>query len=154
MTEPTQSPFKGRPPRREQLEEALGERLPLWNTLRETVIEMGATWKWAYSEATGTWSYRSYLEGDRFFVALSLTESGFEASLNLKADEWEAIAVETPREAELMAQLKEAAQASGQEPAWIHVPVSDADVLALVTKIVVVRARRVQKPRLKAKKKR
>jgi len=154
MTDPTTSSPKGRPPNREQLGEILGDRLAWWNAIRETILEMGATWKWAHSEATGAWSYRSYLAGDRFFVALSLSEPGFEVSLNLKADEWDAIALETPQEAETLKALKEEALASGQDPAWIHVPVTEPEIMGLLTKIFVVRARRVQKPRLKTKKKR
>ena len=154
MTEPTLSTPKGRPPNREQLAETLGDRLTWWNAIRETILEMGATWKWGYSEASQTWSYRSYQEGDRFFVALSLQDGGFEVSLNLKADEWPAIIPESSQEAETLGRLKAAAQESGQEPAWIHVSVSEPEVLGLLTKIFVVRARRVQKPRLKTKKKR
>lgn len=154
MTDPTLSSPKGRPPNREQLAETLGDRLAWWNAIRETILEMGATWKWAYSDATGAWSYRSYLSGDRFFVALSLAAPGFEVSLNLKADEWPAIALETPQEAETVNKLKADALASGQDPAWVHVAVNDPEILGLLTKIFVVRARRVQKPRLKTKKKR
>jgi hypothetical protein len=153
MTEPTTNP-KGRPPNREQLTEILGDRLEWWNAIRETIMTMGATWKWAYSEPTATWSYRSYQEGDRFFVALTPAPGGFEVSLNLKAEEWPAITAENPHEGELLARLKAEALASGQDPAWLHVPVTGPDALTLLTKIFVVRARRVQKPRLKAKKKR
>lgn len=154
MTEPTLSSPKGRPPNREQLAELLGDRLEWWNAVRENILEMGATWKWAYSEASLSWSYRSYLSGDRFFVALSLQDGGFEVSLNLKADEWPAIVAETPKEAATLDRLKAAAQESGQDPAWVHVSVSEPEILGLLTKIFVVRARRVQKPRLKTKKKR
>jgi len=153
MTEPTSAP-KGRPPNRDQLAERLGDRLEGWNALRETVVDMGATWKWVYSESTATWTYRSYLEGDRFFASLSLTEDGFELSLNLKADEWAAITPEGPAETALLERLKAQADAAGQDPAWLHVPVTGPEALSLLTKILVVRARRVQKPRLKAKKKR
>lgn len=153
MTEPTSS-LKGRPPNREQLAETLGDRLDWWNAIRETIMEMGATWKWAYSEATASWTYRSYQEGDRFFAAMSLTDGGFEVSLNLKTDEWPAVTPETPEESALLDALKAKAQESGQDPAWLHVPVTGSGALSLLPKILVVRARRVQKPRLKSKKKR
>ena len=153
MTESTTAP-KGRPPNRDQLAEILGDRLEGWNALRETVVDMGATWKWVYSDATGTWTYRSYQEGDRFFASLSLNDGGFELSLNLKADEWAAVTPENPAEAALMERLKAQAEASGQDPAWLHVPVTGPEALTLLTQMLVVRARRVQKPRLKAKKKR
>ncbi len=154
MTDSKPAPTRGLPPNRERLAEALGDRLNDWNALRETVIEFGATWKWAHSEATGAWSYRSYLSGDRFFVALSLIDGGFEVSLNLKADEWDAVMPETPEERALFDRLKVAALASGQDPAWIHVPASESAAMSLLAKMLVVRARRVQKPRLKTKKKR
>lgn len=154
MTDPSPVLPKGRPPNREQLAERLGEGLEAWNAIRETVLEFGATWKWVYSEAIGAWSYRSYLAGDRFFAALSLTDGGFEVSLNLKADEWDAVSAESPEQEALLAPLKEKALASGSDPAWVHVPVSDPATLGLLAKLLVVRARRVQKPRLKPGKKR
>jgi hypothetical protein len=154
MTDSNPAPTRGLPPNRERLAQALGDRLDDWNALRETVIEIGATWKWAFSEATGAWSYRSYLSGDRFFVALSLIDGGFEVSLNLKADEWDAISAATPEERALFDRLKATALASDQDPAWVHVPASDPAAMSLLAKMLVVRARRVQKPRLKSKKKR
>lgn len=147
-------PFRGRPPNREALSEALGERMSAWNAFRETVVDIGATWKWAYSEANGSWSYRSYQPGDRFFAALSLVGGGMELSLNMKADEWAALTPGNPEEAALLERLKTAAMATGQDPAWIHVPLADETALALVAKILVVRARRPQAPRLKKGKKR
>lgn len=154
MTENTPQPTRGRPPNREALAERLGDRMSAWNAIRDTVADIGATWKWAFSEASGTWTYRSYQTGDRFFAALSLVETGIEISLNMKADEWAAITPGTPEEAALLGRLQAAAAATGQDPAWIHVPVSDETALALIAKILVVRARRPQPPRLKKAKKR
>lgn len=154
MTDQPSQPPRGNPPHREHLAERLGDRLPLWNEVRETVIEMGASWKWVYSDATHAWSYRSYLSGDRFFAALTLIDGGFEVSLNLKADEWGAIAADSPGESAELARLKEKALESGADPAWIHLPVIDATVLPLLAKLLVARASRVQKPRLKPAKKR
>ncbi|GEM_PF-1101140 len=145
---------KGRPPNVDQLEARLGTQMVAWNAIRETVVAIGATWRWVHSDATGSWSYRSYLSGDRFFAALSLTDAGFEVSLNMKAEEWPGITAEGPDESALLERLQSAALATGQDPAWVHVPISDGPALALLTKILVVRARRVQKPRLKHKKKR
>jgi len=124
----------------------------LWNEVRETVMEIGATWKWAYSEATHAWTYRSYQEGERFFAALTLTDTGFEVSLNLKAEEWATVTAGSPEEESLIAHLKRTGQ--GDEPAWIHLPVSDRSVLPLLAKMLVARARRLQKPRMKQSKKR
>jgi hypothetical protein len=154
MTESIPVPSRGRPPNRDQLAEHLGDRLAFWNAIRETVVDIGATWKWVYSDATGTWSHRSYLSGDRFFASLSLVEGGFEISLNLKADEWPAVTPETPAEQALFERLMTAATSTGQDPAWVHVPVSDPSALSLITKLLVIRARRVQPPRLKKSKKR
>lgn len=154
MTEPSPDLPKGRPPNRDQLAERLGERMAWWDEVRETVLEIGATWKWAYSDATASWNYRSYLPGDRFFVALSLTDGGFEVSLNLKTEEWEALSAESPAEATLLESVKAKAAASGDDPAWVHVPVQNRTALALLAKMLVIRAKRVQKPRLKRQKKR
>lgn len=153
MTDPSPTTPKGKPPNREQLAERLGDRLDWWNAIRETVTEIGATWRWVYSDATGAWSYRSYLPGDRFFAALSLTDGAFEVSLNLKADEWEAVSAASPEEQALLERLKASALASGDDPAWLHVPVNAPSDMDLLAKILVARARRVQKPRLKPAKK-
>lgn len=152
-TQPPASP-RGNPPNRDTLAERLGERLALWNEVRETVVEIGATWKWAYSEATHTWSYRSYQEGDRFFAALSLTDDGFEVSLNLRADEWDGLVASSPEEQSRLDALRGQAAAKGEDPAWLHVPVTTSADLPLLAKLLVARARRVQKPRLKGAKKR
>jgi len=147
MSSSSSIPSRGNPPNREQLAERLGDHLDLWNEIRETVIEIGASWKWAWSEATRVWSYRSYQEGDRFFVAMTLTDEGFEVSLNLKTEEWENIVAGSPEERAKLAGLRTAAQ--GEEPAWLHVPVREASDLPLLANILVARARRAQKPRLK-----
>ena len=152
MSESTSMPTRGNPPNRDQLAERLGDRLALWNEVRETVIEIGATWKWAWSEATRVWSYRSYQEGDRFFVAMTLTEQGFEVSLNLRTEEWEGIVASSPEEQVAIDRLRGSAQ--GDEPAWLHVPVREASDLPLLARILVARARRAQKPRLKGSRKR
>ena len=144
-------PGRGNPPNRDQLAERLGDRLALWNEVRETVIEIGATWTWVFSEATQVWSYRSYQEGERFFVAMTLMADGFEVSLNLKAEEWAGIVAGSSGEQVQIDRLR--GSADGDEPAWIHLPVRDSSVLPLLAKILVARARRVQKPRLKRVKK-
>lgn len=161
MTEPQidPNPARGNPPNRERLAELLGETMPWWNDLRSLAIEMGATWKWAYSENTGSWNYRSYLEGDRFFATLTPIEDqekgekkGFEASLNLKQEEWNAVSP-TPEENPTFEALRAKALESGDDPAWLHVPVKDAAALSLLVKLFVARGQRVQKPRRKPGKK-
>ncbi|MNX68319.1 hypothetical protein D3C86_994900 [compost metagenome] len=154
MNKQPESSFRGNPPKREQLAELLKDHLAQWNEVRETVAEIGATWKWAFSEATNTWTYRSYLPGDRFFASLTLKDEGFEVSTNLKADEWDAVTPTSPEEAALLESLRAKALASGDDPAWLHVAVTGKETLPLLAQILVVRARRPQKPRLKAGKKR
>lgn len=154
MTLPSDAAPRGNPPNRDTLAERLGDRLALWNEVRETVVEIGATWKWAFSEATHAWNYRSYLEGDRFFAAMTLTDGGFEVSLNLKADEWQGLAAGSPEEAARLEALHQEALAKGEDPAWVHLPVTGQADLALLARLLVARARRVQKPRLKGKKQR
>lgn len=154
MNKQPETPFRGNPPKREQLAELLKDQLAQWNEVRETVIEIGATWKWAYSEATHSWSYRSYLPGDRFFAALTPKADGFEVSTNLKADEWAAITPASPAEAALLESLRAKAFESGDDPAWLHVSVTGKETLPLLAQLLVTRARRPQKPRLKAGKKR
>ncbi|HEY9855591.1 MAG TPA: DUF3788 family protein [Stenomitos sp.] len=151
--QPTTAP-RGNPPNRDLLAQRLGERLALWNEIRETVVEIGATWKWAYSEATHAWNYRSYLAGDRFFAAMTLTDGGFEVSLNVKTDEWAAVTAGSADEQAQLDTLKSQALAKGEDPAWIHLPVTSAADLPLLAKLLVARARRPQKPRLKGSKKR
>lgn len=153
MTYQHQAAARGNPPNRDQLAEFLKDRLPLWNEVRETVKEIGADWKWAYSEATGSWSYRSYLPGDRFFASLMLADDGFEVSLNLKSDEWQAIVASSREEQARLDLLRSKMRGSENEPAWIHLPVTDSSALPLLATILVTRARRIQKPRLKASKK-
>lgn len=154
MNKQPEASFRGNPPKREQLAELLKDHLAQWNEVRETVIEIGATWKWAYSEATNTWTYRSYLPGDRFFASLTLKDDGFEVSTNLKADEWAAITPATPADAALLETLRTKALATGDDPAWVHVAVTGKEALPLLAQLLVTRARRPQKPRLKAGKKR
>ncbi|HEY9899096.1 MAG TPA: DUF3788 family protein [Pantanalinema sp.] len=154
MNKQPEASFRGNPPNREQLAELLKDHLAQWNEVRETVIEIGATWKWAFSEATHTWSYRSYLPGDRFFAALTPKGDSFEVSTNLKADEWAAIIPTTPEDAALLESLRAKALETGDDPAWIHVSVTGKQALPLLAQVLVTRARRVQKPRLKAGKKR
>jgi hypothetical protein len=113
------------------------------------VVEFGAVWRWAHSEATHSWSYRAYLPGDRFFTALSLTETGFELSLNLKAEEWAWVAGTGRAEQEMLDALQAKAEASGEEPAWLHVPVESEGTLGVIAKLLFARGRRVQAPRNK-----
>lgn len=148
-TNKTHSSARGTPPNRRQLAEYLKENASRWEAVRETALDFGATWKWAYSDKTEKWSCRAYLPGDRFFASLTLTDAGFEVSLNLKAEEWALMPPATPQQAEKIEALRESALASGEDPAWIHVPVSTDDDLAIVAALFVARGRRVQKPRLK-----
>lgn len=143
------SSFRGTPPNRRQLAEFLKENVSRWEAVRETALDFGVTWKWAYSDNTEKWSCRAYLPGDRFFAALTLTETGFEVSLNLKAEEWGIVPPVTPQQEAKIAGFREKALDSGDEPAWVHVPVSNDDDLAIVAALFVARGRRVQKPRLK-----
>lgn len=152
MTYQPLTPMRGNPPNREQLANRLGERLPLWNEVRETIVEIGAAWKWVYADATQAWSYRSYLTGDRFFASLTLTDDGFEVSFNLKVEELAAITPSTPEEASRLASIRDLT--SVEDPAWVHYPVKDAGDLPLLAQLLVSRAHRVQKPRLKPGKKR
>ncbi len=152
-TQPPAAP-RGNPPNRDTLAQRLGERMPLWNEIRETVVEIGAKWQWAYSEATQTWSYRSYQEGDRFFASMSFKDGGFEVSLNLKADEWAGVTPSSPDEAARLEALRAQATAKGEDPAWLHLSIDSAADLPLLAKLLVTRARRVQKPRRKVVKKR
>jgi hypothetical protein len=142
------------PPNRRQIADYLKENAARWDAIRETAPDFGATWKWAYSDKTEKWSCRAYLPGDRFFASLTLTDNGFEVSLNLKQDEWATIVPTSPRQEPKIADLREKALASGEDPAWVHVSVASDDDLALVVALLVARARRVQKPRLKPAKKR
>ncbi|HBN07468.1 MAG TPA: hypothetical protein DD435_02090 [Cyanobacteria bacterium UBA8530] len=153
MKNKNEANFRGNPPNLDQLANLLKDQLPRWNEVRQTAVEIGATWKWVYSESREEWSLRSYLAGDRFFAALTLTDGGFEVSFNLKKDEWEAVKASNPKEEAILSDLRERALESEEDPAWIHMPISNGSALALLTKILVVRAGRVQKPRLKEKKK-
>ena len=89
MTEPTTP--RGTPPNVKQLARDLGPRLALWDAIAAMVKEFGATWRWVHSEQQNTWTFRSYLPGERFFCAISPVDGGLEVSLNIKAEEWDAI---------------------------------------------------------------
>jgi hypothetical protein len=141
--------FRGTPPNAKALKQKLGDRLALWEATIAMVIEFGAVWRWAHSEATNSWSYRAYLPGERFFTALSLTEDGFELSVNLKAEEWDWVTGTGRAEQEVLDALHEKAKATGEEPAWLHVPVTEEATLGVITKLLFARGRRVQAPRNK-----
>jgi hypothetical protein len=144
----TEAP-RGTPPNQKQLQRALGGSLKLWDAVIAMGREFGATWRWMHSEATGQWSYRSYLPGERFFMALSLREPSFEVSLNLKAEEWDLIAGESHAERAYLDAIQEKARASGDEPAWVHALVTEEAQLPAVAKLLFARGRRVQPPRKK-----
>lgn len=140
---------RGTPPSTKELGRTLGPKTALWEGVIEMVKEFGATWRWMHSEATNTWSYRAYLPGDRFFAALSLVPEGIEASLNLKPDEWDYVGAETTAEHDLFDALKAKALASGDDPAWLHVPIVDQASLPALARLLFARGRRVQAPRTK-----
>lgn len=138
---------RGTPPNEKQLKAHLGARRPLWDNVVEMVKEFGATWRWMHSEATGQWSYRAYLPGDRFFVALSLVPEGMELSLNLKTEEWDWVPNAPKEEQEFLDELRTKALATGDDPAWVHVPVTSQATLPAIAKLMFARGRRVQAPR-------
>ena len=142
-------PLRGTPPSTKDLGRTLGPRIALWEGVVEMGKEFGATWRWMHSEATNTWSYRAYLPGDRFFAALSLVPAGIEASLNLKPDEWAYVGGETAEEHDLFEALKAKADASGDDPAWLHVPIETSASLQALARLLFARGRRVQAPRTK-----
>jgi hypothetical protein len=142
-----QPTFRGTPPNTKQLKAALGPRLALWEATIAMVVEFGAVWRWAHSEATHSWSYRAYLPGERFFVAISLVGDGFELSLNLKTEEWEWVAGSGKEETEFLDALHAQATASGENPAWLHIPMTTEDRLPAIAKLLFARGRRVQAPR-------
>jgi hypothetical protein len=151
----TETPaFRGTPPNQKTLSQRLGSRFFLW----EAVIDLGkafeATWRWAHSEKMGAWSNRAYLPGDRFFMAMSLTQAGFEVSFNLMKDEWDSLYPEGAEEIAFLALLREKALASGEEPAWVHMPLATEADLKALSKLLAARGRRVQLPRGKKNKKR
>jgi hypothetical protein len=123
----------------------LANSLESWNGVRETVLDLDATWRWAYSDSTGRWNYRAYQEGDRFLVALTPAEGTFEVSLNLRASELDTVEAGTPAEELALGRLREGL--SGQADGWVHVPVASSAELPLVLRLLATRARRVQKPR-------
>lgn len=129
------------------LETQLKERKSYWDEVCRMATETGATWRWMFSEKLGSWSFRAYLPGDRFFAALSLTEDGFEVSLNLKADEWDALYLGTPQMEAKAAAVREKALASGDDPAWVHLPVTEQRDILLVASLFAARARRIQPPK-------
>jgi hypothetical protein len=144
----TETP-RGTPPNEKQLKKHLGERFALWNGAIAMVREFGATWRWVHSETTGQWTYRSYLPGERFFVALSLQGDDLEASLNLKAEEWDAIHGENAGEREQLDALHKKAIESGDDPAWVHAKLAATSDLNVLAKLLFARGRRVQAPRKK-----
>ena len=150
MTEPTTP--RGTPPNDKQLAKDLGPRKALWDAIADMVKEFGAIWRWVHSEAQDAWTFRSYLPGERFFCAITMIEGGLEVSLNLKAEEWEAIDGSTAAERETLAALQAKALASGDEPAWLHVPMKSAADLPVLAKVLFARGRRVQPAREKKKK--
>lgn len=109
--------------------------------------ETGATWRWMHSDKLESWSFRAYLPGDRFFASLSLTEAGFEVSLNLKSEEWDALYLGTPQMEAKAAAVREKARASGDDPAWVHLPVTEQSDILLVASLFAARARRIQLPK-------
>jgi hypothetical protein len=144
-----QEAARGTPPNQKQLAKDLGDRLSLWDGVVAMGSPFGAIWRWAHSEVTGIWTYRCYLPGDRFFIALSLTGDRLEASLNLKPEEWDDVIGEGAEERARIETLRTTAIATGDDPAWIHVPmVTDAE-LPLLAKLLFARARRIQAPRSK-----
>ena len=149
MTE--QAETRGTPPSEKDLGRELGARKALWDAVVTMVKEFGATWKWMHSEALNTWSFRAYQPGDRFFVSLSRVDDGFELSFNMKAEEWDWVAAGTPREQAMHAALREKALASGDEPAWLHVAITEEAQLPAMSQLLFARARRVQAPRGKKK---
>jgi hypothetical protein len=149
MTEPTTP--RGTPPNDKQLAKDLGPRLALWNAIAAMVKDFDANWRWVHSENQNTWTFRSYLPGERFFCAITAIAGGLEVSLNMKAEEWEAIDGANAAERETLAALREKALATGDEPAWIHVPMKSEADLPVLAKVLFARGRRVQPPREKKK---
>lgn len=143
---------RGTPPSDKQLAKQLGPRLEVWKSVVALIKEFEANWRWAHSEATGTWSYRAYLPGDRFFVSLSFTEGGFELSVNVRAEEWDWLPPTNAAENAFLDPLRAKATASGEDPAWLHIPVSSQDELPAIAKLLVARGRRIQAPRAKKRK--
>lgn len=111
--------------------------------------ETNATWRWMYSEKADKWSYRAYLAGDRLFAILTIQPEGFEVSLNLKPEEWDYIYVDDAEMEAKIAVLKEKALSSGDDPAWIHLPVENKRDIPLVARLFAARARRFQPPKQK-----
>lgn len=149
MTEPT-SP-RGVPPNTKQLGRDLGPRMALWDAIADMVKEFGATWRWVHSEAQDAWTFRSYLPGERFFCALTAKPDLIEVSLNLKTEEWDAVVGGNAAERETLDRLKAIAVATGDEPAWLHVPMKVEGDLPVLAKVLFARGRRVQPPRDKKK---
>ncbi|HEY9721338.1 MAG TPA: DUF3788 family protein [Oscillatoriaceae cyanobacterium] len=147
MTEPTAP--RGTPPNQKQLTKSLGPKLAVWDGVVEMGTEFEAKWRWMHSEATGSWSYRAYLPGDRFLMALSPLDDKLELSLNLKAEEWDFIHTPDPAESAFLDALREEALASGKDPAWLHIPLESTAVLPAIAKLLIARGRRVQPPRRK-----
>lgn len=149
MTDSPSTP-RGTPPNRKQMTQHLGAAgLALYDAAVNMGTEFGATWRWAHSEATGAWTYRAYMPGERFLMALSLADTGFEASLNLKPEEWEWIHGERTDERAVLDALRDKAIATGDSPAWLHVPMASQLDLSVLAKLLFARGRRVEAPRRK-----
>lgn len=142
------------PPAEAEIRRLLGSRFALWKMVVATAPEFGARWRWAFSEATGAWSYRAYLPGERFFVALAHAGDHPEVSFNLKAEEWAWVPPGPPSEEARLDALREKALASGDEPAWVHVEIAGEADLPLLSKLLFARGKRVQPQRRKPKPKR
>lgn len=145
MPDPSLGGSRGNPPNRDTLATMLAGCLEAWQGVRETVLDLDAKWRWAYSDSTGRWNYRAYQEGERFLVALTPAEGAFEVSLNLRASELDAVEAGTPAEEAALVRLRESL--SGQTDGWVHLPVASPAGLPLVLRLIATRARRVQKPR-------
>jgi len=152
MADPSSGEGRGNPPNRDKLSRMLAGCLETWNGVRETVLDLDATWKWAYSEATESWNYRAYQEGERFLVAMTPAEGSFEVSLNLRAGELTSVEAGNPSEALVLDRLREGL--GGHVDGWVHLPVASSAELPLVLRLLATRARRVQKPRSRGARKR
>ncbi|HBN08748.1 MAG TPA: hypothetical protein DD435_08900 [Cyanobacteria bacterium UBA8530] len=135
----------GNHPTQRKLAERLQSNLALWNEICLMASEIGATWRWMYSDRTEQWSFRAYLPGDRFFTSLSLTDSDFEVSLNLKFEEWDALYLPTPEMEARLAEPRAKAAESGE--AWIYLPVKEKSDIPLVASLFAARSRRQQTPK-------
>lgn len=132
------------PPSPKKLAEHLKNKLPLWNEVCLMATETGTSLRWMYSEKSGKWSYRADQPGNRYFATLSFNDSGFEVSLNLRSEEWDYIYVDNAQMEAKIADLRANAEKSGDDPAWIHLPVNEQADIPLVARLFAARARRLQ----------